>query len=156
MSVTSASISTSELIAAISAGAAVMSMAVSVIALFLAGRASNLNKNMFRRQSVIDLHMAWQKIRGINPKEPITPDVIRAVSTMDLTASLWLHDVVDRNILCQSYWPSFQALYDSLHKCEIEVPGTGRTGRDFLNDDIRLAYWQMKEHVPQGAAESSL
>ncbi|MCP4368183.1 MAG: hypothetical protein GY797_08780 [Deltaproteobacteria bacterium] len=148
--------SISDNIAAIAAGAAIASVGISITSLIMAARASIVNKNMFRRQSVVDLHMAWQNLRDINPKKPVTPDVVKAVSTLNLTASLWLHDVVDRNILCQSYYPEFKTLYESLEQCNVEVPETNKKGRDFLTHEVKRAYSQMSKQYPLIPFQTSL
>lgn len=85
---------------------AILALAVSIVAVFLSGRANNTNKNMFRRQGVIDLHMAWLDIKEIDNKCLIGPDIIKAVNALSLTASLWNHDVIEKSILYQTYWAS--------------------------------------------------
>lgn len=41
---------------------------------------------MFRRQGVIDLHMAWQDIPEIYDKNLIGPDIVEAFNALSLTA----------------------------------------------------------------------
>lgn len=122
---------------------AVISILISIISIFLAGRASNLNKNMFKRQGVIDLHMAWQGMNEINKDNPITPDVIRAVNALTLTAALWNHDVMEKIILYQSYWPIYQKLYEQLDSIDKPLPGVNRSGKDYLTSEIKKAYTEM-------------
>jgi len=122
-----------------------LSMLISVIAIFMAGKASNLNKGMFKRQGVIELHMAWQNVNDIDPKNLIGPDVIRAVNAMSLTASLWNHDVIEKSILYQTYWNSFRDLYDKLITLDILVPGHKKTCRSLITNEIKKAYKGMDE-----------
>lgn len=139
----------SALAAIISAISSLKAVAIAKMALSITEstfeRASEMNKKMFKRQGVIELHMAWQGISNIDPFQPITPDVVRAINALSLTATLWNHDVIEREILYQSYWPSFRKLYESLENCSVEVPDTGLIGRDFLTKEIIKAYEDMKK-----------
>lgn len=135
-------------ISAISAGAAVLSTVISLAAVFISGKSLSRNTEMFQRQGVIDLHMAWQGVNEIDledEEEVITPDVVKAVNALDLTASLWNHDVIDKSILYQSYWPTYRELYDSLYSSDTLVPGINRRARDLITSEMTRAYEEMKD-----------
>lgn len=123
---------------------ATFSFLISIGAIYLSGRANSLNKNMFKRQGVIDLHMAWTDIREIDKNNPIGPDIIRAVNAMSLTASLWNHDVIEKSILYQTYWSSYKDLYDTLINLNELIPGHKRTCRSLITSEITKAYEGMK------------
>lgn len=120
------------------------SLVISLGAIFLSGRANTLSKNMFKRQGVIDLHMAWTDIKDIDKNNLIGPDIIRAVNAMSLTASLWNHDVIEKSILYQTYWNSYKDLYDTLININELVPGHKRTCRSLITNEIAKAYEGMK------------
>ncbi len=120
------------------------SLLISIGAFFIAGRANSLNKNMFKRQGVIDLHMAWANINEIDKNNLIGPDIIRAVNAISLTASLWNHDVIEKSILYQTYWNSYKDLYDTLVSINELVPGHKRTCRSLITNEITKAYEGMK------------
>lgn len=122
-----------------------LSMLISVIAIFMAGKASNLNKKMFKRQGVIELHMAWQDVNNIDSTNIIGPDVIKAVNAMSLTASLWNHDVIEKSILYQSYWNSYRDLHDKLVNIDVLIPGHKKTCRSLITNEIKKAYKGMNE-----------
>ncbi|MCS4100686.1 hypothetical protein [Salinibacter ruber] len=135
-------------ISAISAGAAVLSTLISLAAVFVSGKSLSRNTEMFQRQGVIDLHMAWQGVNELdleNEEDVVTPDVVKAVNALDLTASLWNHDVIDRSILYQSYWSTYQDLYDSLYSSETLIPGLDRRARDLITSEMTRAYEEMKD-----------
>lgn len=123
---------------------AAVSLAISLAAIYLSGRANSLNKNMFKRQGVIDLHMAWTDITEIDKNKLIGPEIIRAVNAMSLTASLWNHDVIEKSILYQTYWNSYRDLYDALININELVPGHKRTCRSLITNEIAKAYEGMK------------
>lgn len=123
---------------------AAASLVMSLGAVYLSGKANSTNKNMFRRQGVIDLHMAWQDIREIDKDNMIGPDIVRAVNALSLTASLWNHDVIEKSILYQTYWTSYKDLYDSLININELVPGHKKTCRSLMTNEISKAYEGMK------------
>jgi hypothetical protein len=123
---------------------AALALVISGIAVFLSGKANNTNKNMFRRQGVIDLHMAWQGIKDIEENNLIGPDVVKAVNALSLTASLWNHDVIEKSILYQTYWNSYKDLHDTLSSINKLVPGHKKTCRSLITNEITKAYEGMK------------
>jgi len=115
----------------------------------VAQNSSELTKEMFRRQNVIDLHLAWRGVNEINPNEIITPDVILAVNALDLTASIWNHDIVKKDIILQSYWRSYSELYETIYNCNELMPGLKKTCRELIRESpaISTAYESMKKIV---------
>jgi len=122
----------------------VVAIIISISAVYVAGKANSLNKNMFKRQGVIDLHMAWQGINQIDRNVIITSDVVKAVNAMTLTASLWNHDIIEKNILYQTYWYPFKELFENLNTLDILVPGQSRTCKSLMTSEIQKAYEGMK------------
>ena len=140
---------THETIAAyVAIGASAISAVVSVIALFMAGKASNLNKRMFKRQGIIDLHMAWKGTNIVDPKNPIAQDVVNGVNALDLTASLWNHDVIEKDILYQSYWLPFKDFYEAIRYSDTLVPKINKKLRELITPEVELVYDQMKKYTP--------
>lgn len=117
---------------------------LSFISLYLSGAANRTNKKMFKRQGVIDLHMAWQDIKEIDKNNLIGPDIVKAVNALSLTASLWNHDVIEKSILYQTYWASYRDLYDTLININELIPGHKRTCRSLISNEIIKAYEGMK------------
>ncbi|MCK5805905.1 MAG: hypothetical protein KAI66_23950 [Lentisphaeria bacterium] len=124
---------------------AALALLVSIVSVFLAGRASRLNKKMFKRQGIIDLHMAWSGISEIDTMNPVTPDVVKAVNALDLTAALWNHDVVEKLVLYQSYWDSYRDIYNTLDGSKKLVQGINRRCCDLITKEITRAYEDMKK-----------
>ena len=121
-----------EILSSTIAGIAII---ISLIAVFVAGKANNINKNVFKRQGVIDLHMSWNNVNDIDVKNLIGPDIVKAVNALSLTASLWNHDVIEKTILYQTYWGSYKEIYEKLNK----------TGRSLLTAEITKAYKGMED-----------
>ena len=134
----------------------IAALIISLIALFLAGRANNLNIKIFKRQGVIDLHMAWHGVNDIDQNNLVGPDVINAVNALSLTASLWNHDVIDKEILYQSYWGSYKEIYDKLYNLDILVPGLKKTCKVLMTAEIRKAYRGMEDYDLKTVKQSKL
>ncbi len=133
-----------------------IAVVISFAAVFVAGRANSLNKNMFRRQGVIDLHMAWQGINHIDKDNLIGPDITRAVSALALTSSLWNHDIIDKNILYQTYWTPYKELYEEINSIDLLVPGHKRTCKSLITSEVQKAYEGMKNADLNKVAQTKL
>ena len=131
-----------EILSSTIAGIAII---ISLIAVFVAGKANNINKNVFKRQGVIDLHMSWNNVNDIDVKNLIGPDIVKAVNALSLTASLWNHDVIEKTILYQTYWGSYKEIYEKLNMITELVPGLNKTGRSLLTAEITKAYKGMED-----------
>lgn len=131
----------------IAGGIAFAALVTSIFALVVAGRANNINISVAKRQGVIDLHFAWRDVNELDVNALIGPDVARAVRALDLTSSLWNHDVIERLILYQSYWASYQHLYETLKVCQSNVPGYDRKACQFITPEIDRAYDGMKSYA---------
>jgi hypothetical protein len=114
-----------------------------------------LSKDMFKRAGVIDLHNAWANVNDVDPSKLITPDVVKAVNALNLTSALWLHDIIEREILHQSYWEAFKNLYDRMDRSTAVPPGIRKSLNELLSPPIRRAYQEMEQWEQQKRATST-
>ena len=121
-------------------------------ALCLSYKANQLNRNlfesqksMFKRQHVIDLYQAWEGVSEIDRTNLVAPDIVKAVNTMALTASLWNHGIIEKSILYQSYWIPYKTLYEQINSIDELIPGKNQTCKSLLTSEIRKAYRGMDE-----------
>jgi hypothetical protein len=114
-----------------------------------------LSRNMFKRAGVIDLHNAWANVNDVDPSNLITPDVVKAVNALNLTSALWLHDIIEREILHQSYWESFKNLYDKMERSTAVPPGIRKSLNELLSPPIRRSYREMDDWDQQKRAVST-
>ncbi len=110
---------------------------------------------MFKRQGVIDLFQSWQDIRDINPSNPVTTDVVRAINSLELTASYWNHDIMRKDIIHQSFWDDFKSIYDKINTIT-SVPGFEKSGNAMLTRRVRKAYKEMDDYDTKKEASSNL
>jgi hypothetical protein len=102
------------------------------------------NIQIFKRQGVIALYGEWHDINAIDSSRPITPDVVKAVNALELTASLWNHDAIEKEILYQSFWEDYKEIYDKLKNSDTQVPGLNKTLRQLLTRPVVKAYQEME------------
>jgi hypothetical protein len=119
--------------------------ALAIEANTIAKRADETNKNIARRQGIIELHVAWSTVSQINRANgPIGPDIAKASNAISLTAALWNHDVIEREILYQQYWPEFERIYVALKGWTVQVPGYTRDADSFITKEVTAAYKEME------------
>jgi hypothetical protein len=115
----------------------------------IAADSLKLNEQIFKRQHVMDLHLAWHGTRGLDPSkfddDSYIAEIVNAGNLLGLTATLWNHDVVEEAIIEQNYWTAFDHIYKTLASRVTTIPKLNKSGADFLTDDIHLAYSEMQE-----------
>lgn len=121
-----------------------------------AEKAVSTSIEIFKKQGVIDLFESWEDLHDINPLKPITTDVVRALRALELTASLWNHDIVEKKIIHQSFWEDYKHLYDAVNRIIGEVPGLRRTGPELLTRRVSRAYKEMDDFDTSKEATSNL
>ena len=144
------------LVAIVSAAASIISAGAAVVALDRARVAREVSERMFRRQGVIDLHMAWQGVNSLDPEQAIAGDLVKAVGALELTAALWNHDIIEKLILYQSYWDSYRELVDTLSHSQVVVPEMKRRFCDFITPPVLRAYDEMREFASRQVGSSKL
>lgn len=132
------------------------SAAIGIVSAVVAWRSARIGANVARRQALFSLDAKWADVNELVPAALVGPDVRRAVNALDITASCWHHDIVEKAIIIQSYWLQFESLYDVIAKCDSPVPGYGtRECRSFIGPQVRKAYLAMKAATEKGVALTS-
>lgn len=139
-------------LSAIFAGAGAV---IGVGAALISWRAARVSANVARRQAVFQLDAKWSDVNEIRPDALIGPHVRNAVNALEMTASCWHHDVVEKAQVIQLYWPQFQTLYETIVRCDAVVPGYGRPARTFIGEEVRKAYLAMKATAEKGVPLTS-
>jgi len=78
----------------------------------------------------------WEKyilLSKINPQSPIEPDVRRAINTFELIALCWQANVVDKEMVVLSFGADYNLICGQIEQ-SVEVPGTGKSGAELLNE----------------------
>lgn len=121
-----------------------------------AQQANSLAADIAKRTGVIELHNAWKGVNRFDPTNPIFPSAINAANALDLTASLWNHDVLEKEILFQSYWKWFSEFHRVLSACNLQLPNDHRRVCDLISPAVKLAYQQMEERELKSVRQTNL
>jgi hypothetical protein len=79
-------------------------------------------------------------LSDIDPKRPVTPDIIAAVNTLELVAVCLEAEVLDRQVVMRTFREQYTRLYRRILACKA-LPGltdekTGKpSGEDLLNEN---------------------
>ena len=98
---------------------------------------------------IFDLHKNWEGVNEVDSEKLVGPDVVSAARALTITARAWLDDLVDKDTIIASHFDDFEILILAMRDCEKVVPGFEKKGmkcKDFITDDMRKVYSQMKQH----------
>lgn len=87
-----------------------------------------------QRQLLIPLWEYMSSLSEVNPQQPITPDVLKVVNTLELVALSCEGGMVDPAVIRRTFRNIFMKLYEQVDRCG-ELPGLGKTGRDLLKEN---------------------
>ena len=57
------------------------------------------------------------------------PAIRKMINALNLTASIWHHDIIIKDIIISYYWITFRDLYEKLKGCETLLPGYDKKWR---------------------------
>lgn len=84
-----------------------------------------------QRQLLVPL---WGYISGLNeidPQSPITPDVVKAINTLELVALCCEGAMIDEKVIKRTFSYGFISLYQQIESCN-KIPGLNKTGKELL------------------------
>ena len=102
-----------------------------------------------QRQLLIPLWEYMSSLSEVNPQQPITPDVMKVVNTLELVALSCEGGMVDPAVIRRTFRNIFMKLYEQVDRCG-ELPGLGKTGRDLLKENpAAMTFYQqlLNEHL---------
>jgi hypothetical protein len=132
-------------VAAISAA---VSALFALLSLLATHKSFGVAREISRKQGIIDLYEAWRDIHMVNCEKPITPNIVRAVNALNLTASFWAHEVINRDILYQMYWEDYDKIYEALVNSDTEVLGLNKTCKQLLTKLVTKVHQEMESYTP--------
>ena len=149
---------------------AVGTIAAVVVSVIIYRGQSTLSASIAERQSEISLHIhesdkllsqrqlllpLWQymsSLSNVNPRNPVTPDILKNVNTLELVALSCEGGMVDPAVIKRTFGPLYLALYDQVSVVP-EVPGLGKSGLDLLRENpAAMAFYEelRREHMSRG------
>lgn len=109
-------------------------------------------KLLTQRQLLLPLWDHLTSLNGINPKDPITVDVIKSLNTLELVAVCSEGGMIDPNVIKRVFGDVFLKQYMDIERCD-HIEGLGKTGRELLMENpATMSFYDtlMKEHKEHG------
>lgn len=103
--------------------------------------------NKRSRAAVEDLSAYWDDVSYIDCRNLIGPDVDKAATALQSTASYWKHKLINKDQIFGRFGMEFIELFEQMDRCNRAVPGyegMKKRCRDFLTAEVRSVYKQMK------------
>jgi hypothetical protein len=133
-------------ISAVGGGLSGIGTAAAVFVSWMVYRGQRL---LSQRQLLIPLWDYMSSLNEVNAQQPITPDVLKVVNTLELVALSCEGGMVDPAVIRRTFRNIFMKLYEQVDRCG-ELPGLGKTGRDLLKENpAAMTFYQqlLDEHL---------
>lgn len=102
-----------------------------------------------QRQLIVPLWSYIADLNEIDPQHPVTPDVVKAVNTLELVALCCEGGMIDEKIIKRTFSDNYMSMYRALESCN-SIPGLSKSGKQLLLDSkaTSLFYEKLKsEHL---------
>ncbi|MCQ8181130.1 hypothetical protein NP603_08420 [Methylomonas sp. SURF-1] len=106
-----------------------------------------------QRQLIVPLWDYISDLNEIDPLQPVTPDIVKAVNTLELVALCCEGGMIDEKIIKRTFSDNYMSMYRAIESCNI-VPGLSKSGKQLLLDSkaTSLFYEKLKnEHLNSNA-----
>ena len=92
-------------------------------------------QNYSQKQLILPVWEYISNLREIDSENPITPDVIKAINTLELIAVLCRNEIIDEKIIKQTFKNQFKKHYKNIKDCG-NLPGfKNKTGQDLIDEN---------------------
>ncbi|WP_427500853.1 DUF4760 domain-containing protein [Methylomonas sp. MED-D] len=102
-----------------------------------------------QRQLIVPLWGYIADLNEIDPHQPVTPDVVKAVNTLELVALCCEGGMIDERIIKRTFSDNYMSMYRSIESCN-SIPGLSKSGKQLLleSKSTSLFYEKIKnEHL---------
>jgi hypothetical protein len=113
---------------------AVLSGAATAIAVGVAYKVHKNQKLLAQRQLLLPLWDHMANLRKIDHKNPITPDIINVVNTLELVALCCEGGMIDESVIKRTFKDQFTMHYDDVKRCQ-NIPGIQDSGENLLKQN---------------------
>ena len=137
----------------VSALGAVGSAIATMLAVFVSWSVWKSQRLLSQRQLLLPLWSYMSSINEINPASPVTPDIIKAVNTLELVALCCEGGMVDEAVIKRTFQPLYIKIYHQIEACS-SIPGCQKTGRELLTENrsaAKLYRNLLDDHVNHGS-----
>ncbi|MBP6582428.1 MAG: hypothetical protein KA204_02995 [Chromatiaceae bacterium] len=109
-------------------------------------------KLLNQRQLLLPLWGHISQLSEVNPKSPITPDVIKLVNTLELVALCCEGGLIDEKVILRTFREQFMNHYMAIEACGA-IPGLSKNGKQLLMENRAASNFYRKllqDHISQG------
>lgn len=102
-----------------------------------------------QRQLIVPLWSYIADLNEIDPSHPVTPDVVKAINTLELVALCCEGGMIDEKIIKRTFSGNYMSMYRAIESCNI-LPGLSKSGKQLLLESrsTSLFYEKLKnEHL---------
>jgi hypothetical protein len=142
------------IIASTSAAAAVLSSIAVISGIFVTFKVHQNQKLLSQRQLLLPLWDHMSNLNKINPNLPVTPDIIKAVNTLELVALCCEGGMIDEKVIKRTFRDQFMMHYEDIGKCTSLLPGTTYDGKDLLKQNRAATVFYTKLNEEMLSADS--
>ncbi len=100
-------------------------------------------KKLSQRQLILPLWEYISSINNIDHRNPVVPDVIRAVNTLELIALLCEGEIIDEQIIKRTFSEQYIKHYENIERCGI-LKGCGHDGKSLLKENKAAMQFYLK------------
>jgi hypothetical protein len=129
-----------------------LSAIAAIAAIIVTYRVHISQKLLAQRQLLLPLWDYISQLREINPQDPITPDVIKLVNTLELVALCCEGGLVDEQVIRRTFKEAFILHYLAIRKCGT-LPGMNVNGEQLLMQNRAASTFfdnLYKDYISQG------
>lgn len=137
----------------ISAIGSIGSAMATIMAVLVSWLVWKSQRSLSQRQLLIPLWSHMSSINEISPRNPVGPDVIKAVNTLELVALCCEGGMIDKAVIKRTFQSVYLKLYQQVEACS-DVPGCQKSGREMLTENraaMALYTELLNDHVKQGS-----
>lgn len=103
--------------------------------IFLSYTVFKMQRQMTQRQLIVPLWQYISTLNEIDSSNPITPDVVKAVNTLELIAITCEGGMIDKNVIKRTFSDQYVKHYDKIKDCAT-LPGLeSKNGNDLLKEN---------------------
>lgn len=112
----------------------ILSGIATTIAIVVAYKVHQNQKLLSQRQLLLPLWEHMSTLHKIDTKNPITPDIIKVVNTLELVALCCEGGMIDESVIRRTFRDQFIMHYDEVKKCQT-IPGLSVDGESLLKQN---------------------
>ena len=106
-----------------------------IVAVVVAYKVHQNQKLLAQRQLLLPLWDYMSTLSAIDAEDPIAPDVIKVVNTLELVALCCEGGMIDKKVVKRTFSEQFVEHYEQVKRCRSIIPGLKYDGEGLLKQN---------------------